>query len=176
MRKVFAGILLALSLPAMADLAADLKTMSPAEALKKAKTECGADCNDAELVKVMLQNNIPPQVVAQAAKASGIAPTTVAQSLAASGLPASVVTNIVVAANPDLSSTNPQFAQQINDAASAVRQQSPAAGSLGGGTTGTGSTTRRVTTPIVTTPTTTETVTVPVIPEPNAGQLQGSPT
>ena len=174
MRKVFAGILLALSLPAMADLAADLKTMSPVDALKKAKTECGANCDEAELVKVMLKNGVTAQVAAQAAKASEISPVSVAQALASTGIPPQVAAQIVVAANPD-AQANQQLAAQIYQAAATTPQQPTALGGLGGQAGDGGSTTRRVNTPIVTTPVTPGAVIVPVVPEPNPNQ-SGSPT
>ena len=90
MRKVFAGILLAFTLPAMADIAADLNNgMSPAAALEKAKAECGASCDEAQeakLVEEMLAAGIAPEVVAQAAKANGIKPATVAAAMTNAGL------------------------------------------------------------------------------------------
>ena len=150
MRKVFAGILLALSLPAMADLAADLKTMSPADALKKAKAECGASCDEAQeakLVEEMIAAGIAPEVVAQAAKASGIKPAVVASGMTNAGL-----------SKQAIAKASPEVAK----AATVTQTKAP----------------RAPKSPVVITPTTNQVIsTTPPAPPANAGQpAAGSPT
>ena len=71
MRKIFTGILLAASLPAFADIAADLSSgKSVQEAYQAASAECGGNC-DEQIFADMLAAGVAVESITQAALASG---------------------------------------------------------------------------------------------------------
>lgn len=137
MRKLLSIAVLAAAMPAMADIAADLKTLSPAEAMQNATASCGADasCKEAA-VKEMLEAGVALEVAIAAAIEAGVPAADVATAAVASGESVSnvlaatteagvdaeaAVTAVTVAAtNNNIPTTDVQAAAESQDIPAAV--------------------------------------------------------
>jgi len=88
MRKIFTGILLAASLPAFADIAADLSSgKSVQEAYQAASAECGGNC-DEQIFAEMKAAGVMTESIIQAALASGSDVASVMSAATKAGVPA----------------------------------------------------------------------------------------
>ena len=151
MRNVFAGILLAMSLPAMAfnsstsdQLKAAAADLSPValEAVNKMLERCGADCSESDLVVALNEAGLSSVNIATITVNAGLNTSEVSQALTQTG-------------------GDTQSFEQAVATLNANTQESPA--------TGPGVPTRRLNTPVVEQPA------VPPVVEPNPNQV-GSPT
>lgn len=86
MRNVLLAVLLAVSLPAMADINAYLNQGLPlAEAYKQASVDCGGNC-DADLFAALKAAGISDENIVQAAADAGVSKETIIASASAAGL------------------------------------------------------------------------------------------
>lgn len=180
MRKVFAGILLALSLPAMAQLNLTPAQKAQAQSVAQKLKTCGSSCN--ALIAQLLSSGVSLEVLAQAASESGTE-TIAMNGVAAFANNGGVVvssTGAVVTDTAGAMSSLGVFMVEAGSAETAVQtaqtaaisnlaQGGTATGGLGGGTGGgTGGLQPTGDQGGADLP--------PVIIDQNAGQPQGSPT